>query len=394
MPIKSRARSARSVDRDAQILDAALVEVATSGLDGLGMHAVARRAGFTAGTVYSRHETVGELAVAVWLERGERALIGLLAESLTVALDGGDPSRLVDEILERRADVLVGLEIVAVARRHSELGEVVNPSVSALLRWNELNSVERSAVAFVVGLTFGALLHGGPTAPDRTAWTAILGLVRYALDQPVPTLPPWMPRPGKPVRSTTNDPLRDSLIDGACEVIGRVGFVSATNTRIARRAGLTSGAVYTMYRSKDELLVDAIDMLLGGAIDDNDMLTDGLSDGQRMSDAAAHLLNRGGGDDRRPWLRFRLETYVSARYRPDFATLLDRLHREGQSRYETMLAPAGVVPAVAHLVGLVGQAIPLGLAVLDAFVSDVERIDFRPVTVPLLGAVAELGRRS
>ena len=54
-----------------------------------------------------------------------------------------------------------------------------------------------------------------------------------------------------------------------------------------------------------------------------------------------------------------------------------------------MLAPAGVKPAVADLVALVGQAIPLGLAVLDGFIDDLDTVDFRHVTMPLLGFVAD-----
>jgi hypothetical protein len=55
-----------------------------------------------------------------------------------------------------------------------------------------------------------------------------------------------------------------------------------------------------------------------------------------------------------------------------------------------MLAPAGVTPRVADLVALVGQAIPLGLAVLDSYIDDLDGIDYRWVTMPLLGLVADV----
>ena len=47
-------------------------------------------------------------------------------------------------------------------------------------------------------------------------------------------------------------------------------------------------------------------------------------------------------------------------------------------------------PAVADLVAIVGQAIPLGLAVLDAYIDDLDTVDFRHVTMPLLGFVADV----
>lgn len=93
MPIRARARSAQSVRRDGEILDAALEEVVQSGVDQLGMHPVARRVGVTAGAIYARHETPDELAVAVWTDRCGPETLQLIDDCLAVALghrDGGD----------------------------------------------------------------------------------------------------------------------------------------------------------------------------------------------------------------------------------------------------------------------------------------------------------------
>ncbi|HET9730149.1 MAG TPA: TetR family transcriptional regulator, partial [Acidimicrobiia bacterium] len=49
-----------------RILDAALHEVDAVGVDALAMTAVARRAGLTTGAVYSRYESSGEVAAALW----------------------------------------------------------------------------------------------------------------------------------------------------------------------------------------------------------------------------------------------------------------------------------------------------------------------------------------
>ncbi len=45
-----------------------------------------------------------------------------------------------------------------------------------------------------------------------------------------------------------------------------------------------------------------------------------------------------------------------------------------------MLAPASIKPAVAELVAIVAQAIPLGLAVLDSYVESRDAIDLGKMT--------------
>lgn len=86
---------------------------------------------------------------------------------------------------------------------------------------------------------------------------------------------------------------------------------------------------------------------------------------------------------------FRLEADIAASHRRDLAAVLDELYDGGRQRYHVMLAPADVTPAVANLVAIVGRAIPLGLAVLEAYIDDLDSIDFRHVTMPLLGSVAD-----
>ena len=180
----------------------------------------------------------------------------------------------------------------------------------------------------------------------------------------------------------------DALVNAACDVIGRVGLVAATNTRISRRAGLTPGAVYTMYDSKDELLIDAMRTLLGDAVNDNLAVTVHATDRSRMGEVSAHLLSRGGGEARRPWLRFRLEAYMAAMHRRDLAEVLSELHSEGVRRYEAMLGGVRLPEIIVALVALVGQSMPLGLSVLDRHFDGLESIDYRPVTVPLLNSLA------
>lgn len=387
--MKARARGKRALERDRLVLDSVLAEAALGGVDQLGMVAVARRAGLTAGSVYARHENVAEMVVALWLERCAAPTLEVVAGAVDVALGGHTGVDLVDAVVRRAPSHVVGVELISMARRHPELTEELVPALDSILRWSERDAVDKARIATVLGLTLGGLVHGGSSAPDATRWIPVFEHVRSATaTQPATSTAPWNPVPGRPVRAVTGEPLRDALLNAACSVIGKSGLAAATNSRISRRAGLTPGAVYTRYDAKDDLVIDALRVLLDEAIADNDPVTAGLDSAERMGLAAAQLLSRGGGDERRPWLEFRLEVYLAATHRRDLAALLDEFHDKGRDRYERLLEPAGVRREVAGWVALVGQSIPLGLAILDHFAPGIESLDFRPVALPLFESVA------
>jgi AcrR family transcriptional regulator len=390
MPIRSRARSVQSLRRDEDILDAALTEVLVGGVDVLGMHAVARRVGLTAGAIYARHETPEELAVAVWVERCRSTMASLVADIVETATSGRAGDDLVERAISATDELRGGVEILAVARRRPELAEVVLPDIEAWFAWDSRSPADKARIAFLTGIVWGIVLHDNVSHGDPGVWRLAMGLIVRAVHSGVDSnTDPWSPELGERIVAATGDPLRDALIDSTQLVIGQVGLQSTTVSRIGRRAGLTAGAVYTRYASKDDLLIDAMRVLLDEAISDNRPVTDRTVNRVEMGNVAAHLLTRGGGEKRRPWLRFRLEAYIAASHRRDLAAVLDELHLGGRDRYHRMLAPAGVKPAVADLVALVGQAIPLGLACLDGFMDDLDTIDYRHVTMPLLGFVAD-----
>jgi AcrR family transcriptional regulator len=122
---------------------------------------------------------------------------------------------------------------------------------------------------------------------------------------------------------------RDRLIAAAIEVFAEQGYERARLQDIARTAGLTTGAVYANYRSKAELLFDAIGARAGAELD-------GLLQGPDVLDARTVLERLG---DRLPAARpespsLLLDAVAAARRDEDLATLL----RERLSRRESMLA--------------------------------------------------------
>jgi len=61
-----------------------------------------------------------------------------------------------------------------------------------------------------------------------------------------------------PVGSGGDDPLREALLDAAARVCARQGYDGTRILDIVREAGLSTGAVYGRFASKDELLRQAV----------------------------------------------------------------------------------------------------------------------------------------
>ena len=71
----------------------------------------------------------------------------------------------------------------------------------------------------------------------------------------------------EPLTATT----RERLIEAAADVIAEAGYDRAGVQEIARRAGLTNGAIYANFRDKSELLAEAVEVglvRLFGKMDD------------------------------------------------------------------------------------------------------------------------------
>jgi AcrR family transcriptional regulator len=117
---------------------------------------------------------------------------------------------------------------------------------------------------------------------------------------------------------TTPDPtVRDRLVTAAAEVFAERGYEGTRVQEIVRRAGLSTGAIYTNFRNKADLLLAAV----GTAQVDSLFATIELA-----GDAAAGLRYAGhelptARRDTRPLL---FETMVAARRDPEVAALLRR----------------------------------------------------------------------
>lgn len=83
------------------------------------------------------------------------------------------------------------------------------------------------------------------------------------------------------VAGMTVDETRDRLVEAATQVFAEQGYDGARTSEIARRAGLSTGAIYSQYETKAELLLEAIRC---GAPGEMQRLLEGDPDGRSLPD--------------------------------------------------------------------------------------------------------------
>ncbi len=117
----------------------------------------------------------------------------------------------------------------------------------------------------------------------------------------------------------TVDPTTDRLVVAAAEVFAEKGYEGAGVAEIARRAGFTTGAIYSRFTGKADLLVEAIE---ANTQDEFDQLFAEHAFEGRATDVLAtvgsHLVTR----EPQPGQALLLEAFAAARRHPEVAGLL------------------------------------------------------------------------
>lgn len=190
--------------------------------------------------------------------------------------------------------------------------------------------------------------------------------------------------PGGAGNSGEPDELGDRLLEAAAEVLAERGYDKAGVAEIARRAGVTTGAIYSRYAGKAELLVEAIDP---HATDELEHLFADHEFRGRMEDI---LLQAGTGLVKSPdeHASLLLEAWVAGRRHPDVARVLNRRITERQARLTEIVEVAksdGGISSELDTESLVTfcQAVGFGFLLIEAL----------DLTIPAPGPWEQLIRR-
>lgn len=386
----TRRRSSASLRNDAAILDAARAEVDAVGVDNLAMTKVAKRARLTTGALYGRYETAHELAAAIWSDLVGPRHLALLDAVIAGVVDGdSDAFRRVCEVLQSPGpDERVAIELVAVAHRIDEVEEVLSQSLSAHFSdWCPENDPLRRARALAaVGTVWGALLHSMP-ARLSIDWTPTLRIVRWACRQPDPGVVTGTDavgtRPAYGIRVPSGDPTDDALVGSAAAIIGRVGLRRATTTRIARRAGLTPGAIYARYPTKEALLERTFGTVVADWYAANlDRYRTITTDHDRAGDpeAVAAAFSPLGDE----WPAFRIEAQIAALHNAGLAAALQAVQDDAQRSYLAAVhSGSDITGDDATTFARLTHVMPLGLSMIEVAVPAVGSIEWRRALAPL-----------
>lgn len=170
--------------------------------------------------------------------------------------------------------------------------------------------------------------------------------------------------------ASANDPeLGTRLLAAAAEVFAERGYHQAGVAEIARRAGVTTGAIYSRFAGKAELLVEALDP---HATDELDALFADHHFQGRMEDillqAGSSLVKDHDGLGTEPLL---LEAIVAGRRHPEMAEVLRSRVLERQQRLQAIVETAkvdGGIDAAFDTDALVTfcHAVGFGFLLLDA----------------------------
>lgn len=386
----ARRRQTESQQRNAErLLDAMVAETDTHGLDYLRSARVAQAVGLTTGALYSRYENADEMLVALWQERVAEPYLAHLADVVRY-VQGSLPAQhpVTQQVVAPSPLLRLGAEFSVVATRNDTIGEVVIPAIQDKLRelglTDDTDPRQAAIVMIAASAAAGTALRSFVTGTND-GWDRILSTLRRAAAELVPLVHDPLPYDIPPLPINTGNPVRDALLTSAKRVVARIGFKNATITRIARRAGFSTSAIYQLWKDKEALLDEAI----------HEVSVLGISMSTQAKESAV-LTNRAdfGLTDswyfwsmpsRRARNDFRLECIIASRHH---ATTRNELRRITEQSDAILQASFPALPhSVTATMASMEQAFSYGFTALHKFVPNARDLDY----FSMMAALAKLG---
>lgn len=164
------------------------------------------------------------------------------------------------------------------------------------------------------------------------------------------------------------DAIGERLVTAAAQVFAEKGYDRAGVAEIARRAGLTTGAIYSRYTGKAELLAAAMTTCLPDEFDT--LFAEHGFEGRAkdiLHTVGAHLVTR----PTTPMQGVLLEAFVAARRDPEVAAMLRAHFDERRSRLAAMIElgkAGGLIDPTLDTMSIVhfAHAVALGFLAYEA----------------------------
>jgi AcrR family transcriptional regulator len=152
-----------------------------------------------------------------------------------------------------------------------------------------------------------------------------------------------------------SDDIREALLDAAASVFAEKGYDGTRIQDVVRRAGLSTGAVYGRFTSKDEMLREAV---ITRCVPHARRLPDGIT---RVADLIERIATR-TSPELREYEALLLEAYVSARRHPEIAEAINEANRRWREAAGPFVEEARADVSLAE--GVDGQSVLFLIRVL------------------------------
>ena len=391
-------QSEKSRQTDAKVAHSAARAVRTVGVDQMALTRVAADAGFSSGAIYARCDDRSELVVMAW-EKSFWPMLSAILEPLVDSVLTNDHSRVgaICSLFESASagdavpDIGSAMEIIVASRRDEVIVEVIQRDVIALLDDRGVgpatDGANRQAVVSAISTLFGAALLNSvydDTEASPIDPKALLELFTRAVrtaSKPAKAAGA-LPVPQPYVFPSTHDEIRDALISASEYVIARSGVHRATVSRIARRAGVSVGAIYGLYENKDSLVADCLEVLFPPQLAQDGQSWAQVFTAKDQRAKVTEILTRYMSPSYGQWRRFRLECLIAARHSTSIAQQLGAYATTNQ---KALLRASTSAPATAGIrpeTGLSARASVLGLSILEIVDPSICSLDWRWIPVP------------
>lgn len=393
----SARQSDKSRQTDLKVAHSAANAIRNVGVDQMALTRVAADAGFSSGVIYARCDDRSELVVLAW----EKSFWPMLSEILSLLIDAvvsqsSHNIEKISELFQRSTapdavpDLGSAMEIIVSSRRDEVIAEVIQRDIAGLLDdfgvGPSTDGANRQAVVSAISTLFGAgLLNSTYNSSTITPIdpTALFEFFSSAIK--TTTKPSRTSGPAKKVTPyefpTTHDDIRDALIAASEYVIARSGVHRATVSRIARRAGVSVGAIYGLYENKDSLVADCLDVLFPPQSTQDAKAWAKVFTADNQRDMVTEILTSYMSPSFHQWRQFRLECLIAARHSPDIAHQLATYAAQARTMIFEAASRAPQNATIRPDTGMSARASVIGLSVLEIVDPTIQLLDWRWIPV-------------
>ena len=335
----------------ARLIRAGITDLALKGLDQVSVQSITQAAGISRPTFYSYFGDINGFLAEIWLAEHN--------DWLTRITDFDQPlyELSIDDLATHKALS----QILAASHRIPEVAELVEPRILAW--WDEVSkggAMSRLKLLWLVSERLGVTLtkYSDPSA-DKAAFIEPY-MQQIPEDESVSLDPVTLPLFTDQVVDTQT--LEARLLKSAIEVIASSGVAATSMARIARRANVSTGAVYPRFPRVDVLIEDSFDVALKHIVSQNYQI---LNTEKLEADEFGIFIKAALLPSRRTWRNFRIEIYLGATSRPALSKRLEQSLSEMNKEITKRIAYLDISDSTKESIPYLIHAVGIGFAILQ-----------------------------